>query len=411
MASELIPCTIEHAAANQWRQVRVEHVCETVSVGIVIQPTQYYVSADYGIRAFRSANVGENKVIDRDWVYLSPEGHKKNSKSALQAGDVLVVRSGALAGTACVVPKDFAGSNCIDVVFARPKPQFLIPEYLAEVTNSPVGCRHVTDTKGGLAIGHFNVSAFKKLSMLLPGVREQERIVSLLSTWDRSIEGTDALIAAKEQRHRWLLQRLISDKAARHHWETQELSNVIRERSERSTGHDEHPVLTSSRRGLFLQSEYFSKQVTSEDNTGYKIMRHGDFTFRSMSDDGRFVFNRLEKYDSGIISPAYGVFYADGVSPGFLAHYLNSAYFAQMLARETQGGTRKALRFSALAGMEVDLPNRADQERIAAILDESRREIDLLQTQLQMFRQQKRGLMQKLLTGEWRVPVAEAEVA
>ena len=141
------------------------------------------------------------------------------------------------------------------------------------------------------------------------------------------------------------------------------------------------------------------------------VMRRGDFTFRSMSDDGRFVFNRLEKYDFGIISPAYGVFYADGVSPEFLAHYLNSSYFAQLLTRETQGGTRKALRFSALAGMEVDLPKRVDQERIAAILDESRREIDLLQTQLEMFRRQKRGLMQKLLTGEWRVPVAEEAVA
>ena len=168
-------------------------------------------------------------------------------------------------------------------------------------------------------------------------------------------------------------------------------------------------MLTSSRRGLFLQSEYFSKQVTSEDNTGYKIMRRGDFTFRSMSDDGRFVFNRLEKYDTGIISPAYGVFYAEGVCPEFLAHYLNSNYFAQLLARETQGGTRKALRFSALASMEVELPKRADQERIAAILNESHREIDLLYTQLEILRRQKRGLMQKLLTGEWRVPLPDTK--
>jgi type I restriction enzyme S subunit len=119
------------------------------------------------------------------------------------------------------------------------------------------------------------------------------------------------------------------------------------------------------------------------------------------------VFNRLEKYESGIISPAYGVFYAGGVCPEFLAHYLNSSYFAQLLARETQGGTRKALRFSALAGMEVDLPKRADQERIATILDESRREIGLLQAKLETLRRQKRGLMQKLLTGKWRVPVPE----
>jgi len=266
-------------------------------------------------------------------------------------------------------------------------------------------------TRQGAGRYKLNKAALERLPILLPPKTEQVAINSLIREWDRAIDASEELIAAREKRHCWLLQRLIEHKAARAHWETQELSSLILERSERSTGHDEHPVLTSSRRGLFLQSEYFSKQVTSEDNTGYKIMRRGDFTFRSMSDDGRFVFNRLGKYDTGIISPAYGVFYADGVSPEFLAHYLNSAYFAQLLARETQGGTRKALRFSALAGMEVDLPSRTDQERIASILDESRREIGLLQAQLKMLRRQKRGLMQKLLTGKWRVPIAEVEVA
>lgn len=254
---------------------------------------------------------------------------------------------------------------------------------------------------------NLNLEVLKPLPFDVPPTVVQRKIAALLKIWDTSIETTERLIAAKEQRHHWLLQRLINRRTARQHWETRELGDLLFERNERSSQHDEFPVLTSSRRGLFLQSEYFSKQVTSEDNTGYKIMRRGDFTFRSMSDDGRFVFNRLDQYDAGIISPAYGVFYADGVSPEFLAHYLNSNYFAQLLARETQGGTRKALRFSALASMEVELPQRADQERIAAILDESRREIDLLQTQLEILRRQKRGLMQKLLTGVWRVPVPE----
>lgn len=183
------------------------------------------------------------------------------------------------------------------------------------------------------------------------------------------------------------------------------------ERSEKTDRHDQYPVLTSSRRGLFLQSEYFTKQVTSEDNTGYKVMRRGDFTFRSMSDDGRFMFNRLEEFDAGVISPAYGVFYATACSPEFLAHFLNSSYFANMLNRESQGGTRKALRFSAIAQMEVDFPPRDEQDRIARILDLSRKEIEAEKRCLAQFQAQKRGLMQKLLTGQWRVKVPEAEAA
>lgn len=244
----------------------------------------------------------------------------------------------------------------------------------------------------------------------LPPLPEQREIAEILRNWDEALEKYVALKEAKERQYRWLQQRLLDHKPARRKWVSVELGTIICQRSEHSSQHDEYPVLTSSRRGLFLQSQYFSKQVTSADNTGYKIMRHGDFTFRSMSDDGRFVFNRLQEHEVGIISPAYGVFFAEGVSPKFLVHFLNSAYFSQLLSRETQGGTRKALRFSALAQMEVDLPNGEDQERIAEILDEARREIDLLEAQITTVQAQKRGLMQKLLTGEWRVKL-EAPVA
>ncbi|MFN9748099.1 MAG: restriction endonuclease subunit S [Burkholderiales bacterium] len=258
-------------------------------------------------------------------------------------------------------------------------------------------------TRQGAGRYKLNKAALQALPIALPPPQEQAALNALFREWATAIHKTEQLIAAKERCHAWLLNRLINHHAARRHWNTVTLGEVILERSERSARHNEYPVLTSSRRGLFLQSEYFSKQITSEDNTGYKIMRRGDFTFRSMSDDGRFAFNRLEKHEAGIISPAYGVFHTNGVNPEFLAHLLNSTYFYQLLARETQGGTRKALRFSALDGMEIDLPPRAGQESIAALLDESLVEIDLLGQTVGALKTQKRGMMQKLLTGQWRL--------
>lgn len=340
--------------------------------------------------------------------FITDEGLKKSAAKIIPSGSILMamIGQGKTRGQVAILETDAAiNQNCAALILnGGVDTQYVYQQLLYRYEE----LRNASNSSGQQ---NLNAALIRDFRIPCPEVHQQVAIGQTLNDWDRSINKLERLIACKENHHRWLLQQLVERKAARAHWETQELGVVIRERSERSTEHDEHPVLTSSRRGLFLQSEYFSKQVTSEDNTGYKIMRRGEFTFRSMSDDGRFVFNRLGKYDTGIISPAYGVFYADGVSPEFLAHYLNSAYFAQLLARETQGGTRKALRFSALASMEVDLPQRADQERIATILDESRREIDLLQTQLEMLRRQKRGLMQKLLTGEWRVPVSEEATA
>lgn len=335
---------------------------------------------------------------------ITEAGLRSSSAKLIPAGSILMamVGQGKTRGQVAILTTDAAiNQNCAAIILSE--------EAYCRYVYQQLLFRYEEIRNASNSSGQQNLNAglIRELRMSLPRLPEQERIAEILVAWDTAIQKTEQLIAAKELCHRWLQKRLIDQRTARLHWETQDLGSLICERTERSGQHNEHPVLTSSRRGLFLQSEYFSKQVTSEDNTGYKIMRRGDFTFRSMSDDGRFVFNRLEKYESGIISPAYGVFYAGGVCPEFLAHYLNSSYFAQLLARETQGGTRKALRFSALASMEVDLPKRADQERIATILDESRREIGLLQGKLETLRRQKRGLMQKLLTGKWRVPVPE----
>ncbi len=387
---------------------------KTIPIGTVIRASQYGLSlpADPAggipIVGMKDIQDGRARIDPEVRVTLTDEDAEPY---LLKDGDILLNRTNSpdLVGKAGVYRGDGKAVFASYLVRLELDQTQVDPYFIIQLLASEGGQRRIRQlATQAVSQANLNPTTFMNHFLIqLPALREQVGIRDVLMAWDTAIETTERLIAAKEQAHRWLQQQLIDHKGARQHWGTLALGDVIQQRSERSTVHDEYPVLTSSRRGLFLQSEYFSKQVTSEDNTGYKIMRRGDFTFRSMSDDGRFVFNRLTKYDAGIISPAYGVFFADGVNPAFLVHYLNSGYFAQLLARETQGGTRKALRFSALAGMEVDLPGRADQERIAAILEESRREIELLQTQIEMLRRQKRGLMQKLLTGKWRIPMIE----
>jgi len=103
---------------NGWDLVEAQDICQRISVGIVVKPKDYYVPENEGVRAFRSANVREGYVEDTNWTYISDLGHQKNKKSVLQAGDVLVVRTG-YPGTACVVPKQYAGANCIVSVLRR----------------------------------------------------------------------------------------------------------------------------------------------------------------------------------------------------------------------------------------------------------------------------------------------------
>lgn len=158
-----------------WDVVNVEDVA-TVQVGVVIKPAQYYTDATNGVRAFRSLNIGPMNIKDNDWVYFSEEGNRKNAKSILKENDLLIVRSG-VPGTACVVTKQYAGCNAIDIIIAHPDMNKVNPYYLCAYTNLPHGKRQIDEGTGGAAQQHFNVGKYNKLQLMLPPIEKQDEFV------------------------------------------------------------------------------------------------------------------------------------------------------------------------------------------------------------------------------------------
>lgn len=160
--------------------VHIKNVCLDIKVGIVIKPTQYYVSEN-GVPAFRNANVRRGYINDTDWVMISKEGHQQNCRSEVHTNDVLISRSGANLGMASVVPARYNGYNAIDVVIAVPDISKVIPEFLAQYTNSPMGRAIVKKNERGAAQGHLNVSAYANLPIGVPDLQEQEKLVKQIS--------------------------------------------------------------------------------------------------------------------------------------------------------------------------------------------------------------------------------------
>ena len=146
------------------------------------------------------------------------------------------------------------------------------------------------------------------------------------------------------------------------------LSECVKEINNRTTENNQYEVLTSSKNGIFSQEEYFDKQVASKDNTGYKIIKKGQFTYRSMSDSGTFTINRLENKDIGIVSPAYPVFEATNIDAEFLKYYFKSELFNRAIINLSQGSTRTALKFKDLIDIEIYLPEIEKQKKIVKIL-------------------------------------------
>lgn len=194
--------------------VRIKDVCKDIKVGIVIKPTQYYV-AENGIQAFRNSNVRRGYIDDTEWVTISKDGHELNLRSEVHTNDVLVSRSGVNLGMAAVVPEQFNGYNAIDVVIAVPDTTKIIPEFLAQYTNSPMGKAIVKKNERGAAQGHLNVSAYANLPICVPDLKEQEHLVNQiaerLSVCDSIEKTVDTALAQADAMRQSILKQAFEE--------------------------------------------------------------------------------------------------------------------------------------------------------------------------------------------------------
>lgn len=164
---------------ESWEEKFVKDICNDIKVGIVIKPSQYYTDQKNGVAAFRSANVRESYIEDKDWVYINKNGQDTNKRSEVHTGDVLIVRSGN-PGTACVVTEKYDGFNAIDILIAVPDSKKVTSEFLCAYTNSPACKTLISNNKRGMALAHFNVGGYSQLPISLPTLPEQHEIVRLI---------------------------------------------------------------------------------------------------------------------------------------------------------------------------------------------------------------------------------------
>ena len=166
------------------------------------------------------------------------------------------------------------------------------------------------------------------------------------------------------------------------------LGDIIRDVVEKTTVNNQHPVLTSSQSGLVSQDEYFNKQIASQDNTGYKIIRKGQFTYRAMSDTGRFYINQ-SSYDIGIVSPAYPVFEIvenKDVLAEYISLFFKSETFQNLISLKSTGSTRVSLKLNRIKELQIPLPSLEKQREILKLVKKvddtiSSRRIQLLKNE------------------------------
>lgn len=296
----------------------------------------------------------------------------------------------------------------------------IVPKYLLYyLASQKKKLLDLVDTAGH-GTGRLDTDSLKAFSVLLPPLPEQTAIANLLSTWDEAIEKAERLIAAKEKQYAGLSMRLLfgnsSDSSAPskstrwftvpEHWKIVKISNIAKEVKITNDSGETIPVLSCTKYdGLVDSLSYFGKQIFSLDTTPYKVVSRGQFAYATNHiEEGSIGYQDM--YDKGLVSPMYTVFKTDNsVDDHYLYKVFKSITYLHIFQINTSSSVdrRGSLRWNEFAKLPIPLPPLEEQKQIAETLDTARQEIDLLKRQAEAYRRQKRGLMQKLLTGAWRV--------
>jgi len=223
-----------------------------------------------------------------------------------------------------------------------------------------------------------------------------------LSSWDEAIEKTERLIQAKGKRFKRLLYDLIYVPITNGKWKQIRTKSLFRERKETKRG--DLPLLSiTNGEGVIPREDTNRKDTSNKDKSKYLRICPGDIGYNTMRMwQGVSALSSLE----GIVSPAYTICIpGEKLHSQFIAYLFKLPFMIHQFYRYSQGLTSDTwnLKYRHFSEVKIPLPVFEEQEQIATTLSTAQQEIDLLKQLSEKYKTQKRGLMQRMLTGEWRV--------
>jgi len=368
--------------------------------------------ANNGIPVIKMGNL-DRATIKIDKIQYLPENETYNQEDLLVKGDLLFNTRNTLelVGKVAIwnneLPFAVYNSNLMRMKFDS---SFVESTwFMNRAFNSYYGLRQLR----GIATGTTSVAAIygrdlESIKFLLPPLPEQKAIAQVLSTADAAIHTTEKLITQKELRKKWLMQQLLTGKKRLKGfggaWKEMHLGDMFTERNE--TKYFDLPLLSIGQNGVYPQDESVKKDTSNEDKSKYKRICPGDIGYNTMRMwQGRSALSELE----GIVSPAYTVVTpkknADSI---FFSYLFKMPKMTNLFWRNSQGLVDDTLncKFKDFSIVKVKLPQaKEEQTAIAQVLQAADEEISLLRAKAEKLREQKKGLMQQLLTGKKRVKV------
>ena len=263
-------------------------------------------------------------------------------------------------------------------------------------------------------IPYLNKANCESIPILLPPLPEQKKIAVILSTWDRAIEGTETLLANSQQQKKALMQQLLTGKKRlpgfTGDWKPHSLSDLAAMSSggtPLSTQKDYFggnipwvSIADMTRCGKYISQTEKTLTKSGLDNCSAKIYPKNTVLYAMYASIGECSIASTELSCSQAI---LGIRTNSKLYFEYLYFYLS--FLKEKIKLLGQTGTQSNLNAKMVKAFRINLPPLPEQKAIAAVLTTADEEITALESDLSRLRQEKKALMQQLLTGKRRVTV------
>ena len=282
--------------------------------------------------------------------------------------------------------------------------------------------RNITNFLSRQGAGRFklNKATLEKLPMLVPPLPEQQKIANILSTWDKAISTTERLIENSTQQKKSLMQqlltgkkRLLDDEGKRFEGEWEEVSvgslGKIYSGGTPSTSNTEYwdgdinwitPTDITKQDSRYINSSLRKITLEGLENSSAKLVPAGSLLICTRATIGAMAITSHEM----CTNQGFKNIVPNSKTNIEFVYYLLT-YNKHRMINKASGSTFLELSKTSFESMKFKVPTLPEQQKIATVLTNADKEIELLDQQLADLQQEKKALMQVLLTGKRRVVV------
>ena len=272
----------------------------------------------------------------------------------------------------------------------------------------------VANVSSGTKMPRADWNYVSKFPFLLPPLPVQKKFATILSTWDSAIEKTTDLITAKEQQKKGLMQKLLSGEVRfpgfTEPWQEVSIGSLVKEIDRDITWDDnkEYKLISVRRRsgGLFHRENLIGHQIKTKT---LKKIQTNDFLISKMQIVHGASGLTTNEFDEMYVSASYHCLVPKNeelIDIEFFNYFSQLPWFYHLTYLASHGVHIEKMTFKLkdLLKFKILIPTEIrEQKKIVKVINGVGNEIKLLKNEKAALEQQKKGLMQKLLTGTVRV--------